>query len=378
MSEAPSKPPDVGQLSGQDLPQGAFPGCKGQPFRIYLAPDAHASITQHSVQDVSVEICGVLVGRWGRDADGPFVEITHSVRGEAAQNKFAEVTFTHATWANIHKTMDTQFPDKSIVGWYHTHPSFGVFLSDRDRFIQEHFFSGPGQVAYVVDPVRKTEGMFVWKHGKPALASHYWIGDRVQVAPRDSQSDDPDASESSRAEPKSAERHSASGGTGGPASLGLVHVLAYLALFLLGYLIAGMRSSWEQNRLIDGTVAYYGIWKGLRPGLEDAIGVLRDDLSVIAKNADGLAARTAKGEQEDAADQQEQWKELRERLASSRKMMDRIKANYCFSPEEARLVEAMVVDRLRALHQPEARAKEKPANSELPKTEAPRRESESN
>ena len=84
------------------------------------------------------------MGTWHRDEAGPFVKIVESIRGEGAETRFAEVTFTHQTWAKINAEMDTKFSKLSIVGWYHTHPDFGIFLSDRDRFIHEHFFSGPG------------------------------------------------------------------------------------------------------------------------------------------------------------------------------------------------------------------------------------------
>src|SRR6516164_4855365 len=176
----PPNAPDVRQLRGEKLPDITFPGGKDQSFRIFFDPNVHAQVWKHSTEDVSVEIGGVLVGKWARDAAGPFVHISESIRGEAATNKFAEVTFTHDTWAKINEQMDSRFSHLSIVGWYHSHPDFGVFLSDRDRFIQENFFSGAGQIAYVVDPVRRTEGVFVWKEGKPTLVPHYWVGDRIQ------------------------------------------------------------------------------------------------------------------------------------------------------------------------------------------------------
>ena len=77
--------------------------------------------------------------------------------------------------------MDTRYADKRIVGWYHSHPDFGIFLSDRDCFIHEHFFSGAGQVAYVVDPVRDLEGVFSWQKGKPTPMSHFWVGSQIHT-----------------------------------------------------------------------------------------------------------------------------------------------------------------------------------------------------
>ena len=148
-----------------------FPAAGTRRSACIFTPEVHAALWKHAGEDTSVEICGVLVGSWHRDEVGPFVKIVESIRGEGAETRFAEVTFTHQTWAKINAEMDTKFADLTIVGWYHTHPDFGIFLSDRDRFIQEHFFSGPGQIAHVIDPIRRIEGVFVWRDGKPALAS---------------------------------------------------------------------------------------------------------------------------------------------------------------------------------------------------------------
>ena len=41
-----------------------------------------------------------------------------------------------------------------IVGWWHSHPNFGCFLSSIDLLTQKSFFYKSYQVALVVDPVR--------------------------------------------------------------------------------------------------------------------------------------------------------------------------------------------------------------------------------
>jgi len=41
-----------------------------------------------------------------------------------------------------------------IVGWWHSHPDFGCFLSTTDIHTQEFFFPDSYQVALVVDPIR--------------------------------------------------------------------------------------------------------------------------------------------------------------------------------------------------------------------------------
>ncbi len=158
---------DIRDLKKEKLSEGKFPVKPKEDFRFHMTEAVHKSIQEHAKADVSVEICGVLVGKWEKDEHGPFALVTENIRCESATSKFAEVTFTHESWSQINKEMDSKYTDLRIIGWYHSHPDFGIFLSDRDVFIHENFFSGPGQVAYVVDPVRDLEGVFTCARESP-------------------------------------------------------------------------------------------------------------------------------------------------------------------------------------------------------------------
>ena len=156
-----------------------FPAADMRSSGLSSRPRSIGRSGEHAALDTTVEICGVLVGSWHRDEAGPFVKIVESIRGEGAETRFAEVTFTHQTWAKINAEMDTKFANLSIVGWYHTHPDFGIFLSDRDRFIHEHFFSGPGQIAHVIDPIREDRRGLRLARRQAESSEHFWVGDRI-------------------------------------------------------------------------------------------------------------------------------------------------------------------------------------------------------
>ncbi len=47
-----------------------------------------------------------------------------------------------------------------VLGWWHTHPDIGCFLSKTDMSTQRFFFPESYQVALVVDPVRKEYEFF--------------------------------------------------------------------------------------------------------------------------------------------------------------------------------------------------------------------------
>jgi len=115
-------------------------------------------IHQHARSSSKTEVCGVLIGDGRKNS----VVIEACIAGLNAAQAGTHVTFTQDTWEHIYKTKDKDYPNQRIVGWYHSHPGFGVFLSDHDTFIHKNFFSSPLQVAWVYDPHSDEEGCFGW------------------------------------------------------------------------------------------------------------------------------------------------------------------------------------------------------------------------
>jgi proteasome lid subunit RPN8/RPN11 len=355
--------PDVGQLQSEKLPEAPFPAGRRTGYRFYLDPAVHAGVWQHARENMGVEICGVLVGTLARDGDGPFAHVRAFIRGEAAANKLAEVTFTHDTWARINQEMDTKYADQRIVGWYHSHPDFGVFLSDRDRFIQEHFFSGPGQVAYVVDPVRGTEGVFTWQAGKPALAPHYWVGDRVQVATAAGDEPQPATQQSttSTAPPSPA---------GPPAWLASLSAAAwYVLVFLVGFLLAKYLShgltEFERERMQADATARALVYFQYRPGLGELLDETHVELARSAKELNELSKDHVK-RLEDSAEILAKWQKAFQPLVAADEKVMQMRARYTPTPEEtARMLQ--ILGSLKPPARPDDKAKPK---EEKPKDKA--------
>ena len=119
-----------------------------------------------------------------KDKVGPYLEITDAIRGEYADNKTGEVRFTQETWSHINNIKDSKFPELKIVGWYHSHPQFGVFLSEQDLFIHKNFFGQPLQVAYVIDPQSNEEGFFIWHNGSALKTEYFWLEGSKKNTPK--------------------------------------------------------------------------------------------------------------------------------------------------------------------------------------------------
>jgi proteasome lid subunit RPN8/RPN11 len=119
-------------------------------------------IYEHVFANADREVGGILVGR--APVAGGLPLVTGAIPAVSADERQATLTFTQDAWAHIHRTLEREFPpDEQIVGWYHSHPGFGIFLSGHDTFIHEHFFGAPSQIALVIDPQRCREGVFVWR-----------------------------------------------------------------------------------------------------------------------------------------------------------------------------------------------------------------------
>jgi proteasome lid subunit RPN8/RPN11 len=149
---------------------------------IFLERRTADAIERHALRDTSVELGGILLGKECLDEHSgqPFVWVTESLEAQHYENTQASFTYTHDSWEEITRQRDLRHPELDIVGWYHTHPDFGIFLSGHDLFIHHHFFAQRLQVAYVVDPIRQTRGFFQWRGEAVAQVGGYFI-----TAPRE-------------------------------------------------------------------------------------------------------------------------------------------------------------------------------------------------
>jgi proteasome lid subunit RPN8/RPN11 len=161
-----------------------FPGPRDTSvlLRVAIDPPAFAELVAHAKEFLSVEVCGVLVGELCEDDDGAFVHVENVIRGTAASQASTHVTFTQATWNAIYQALERDHPKKRIVGWYHTHPGFGVEFSDMDLFIQKNFFSGTEQIALVTDPLSGAVAICANTGKGLEYLPRFWVGGREHSA----------------------------------------------------------------------------------------------------------------------------------------------------------------------------------------------------
>jgi proteasome lid subunit RPN8/RPN11 len=136
-------------------------------FQVVFTREALDVVVRHGNSRRDVEVGGVLAGEVFSDTHGVYLLIDLAVVADTSDQSDSHFTFTGHTWSDIHDKLHAARPDARIVGWFHTHPGHGVFLSGMDLFIQRGFFDAPHMVALVFDPRSGEIGTFVWRDGQP-------------------------------------------------------------------------------------------------------------------------------------------------------------------------------------------------------------------
>jgi proteasome lid subunit RPN8/RPN11 len=143
---------------------------------VVIREAALEAVLEFSERDTARERGGFLLG--GVYGQAPhYAVIRHFHPAAEALSDAASLTFTHESWAAVTREIELNQPGELILGWQHTHPGMGVFLSAYDLFIQRHFFSQPWQLAQVVDPRRQEFAFFHWRGGEVQDCGFLCVGD---------------------------------------------------------------------------------------------------------------------------------------------------------------------------------------------------------
>ena len=129
---------------------------------VFMTRPAYIRVCVHACS-AEVEVGGALIGQWCLDEETgeQFIVVKHVLPARHTRQGSVYLTFTQDTIVDLHDQIDKRFEGEKIVGWFHTHPRMGVFLSHYDTFLHHNFFPEPWQVALVVEPFSSVAGFFI-------------------------------------------------------------------------------------------------------------------------------------------------------------------------------------------------------------------------
>jgi proteasome lid subunit RPN8/RPN11 len=148
-------------LSGEDA--GGYPAVARPVVSVFVTQRAYTACCAHAASDLENEVGGWLVGKWRADrrSGEQFIIVEAILPAPHTRRGSAYLTFTQDTQLALYDSMRARYPNKDLVGWYHTHPRMGVFLSSYDTWLHSNFFPDAYQVALVIEPYFGTGGFFI-------------------------------------------------------------------------------------------------------------------------------------------------------------------------------------------------------------------------
>ncbi len=121
-------------------------------MRARIYPLALGKIIKHALTDLENEVAGLLIGKYLKKND--VLEIWDTITGDQKSTP-GFVYLNEETIAAAAEWVLRNRPGLYIVGWYHSHPGFNVFLSGIDVETQKRYqMMFPKAVALVVDPIK--------------------------------------------------------------------------------------------------------------------------------------------------------------------------------------------------------------------------------
>ncbi len=144
---------------------------------VFVTQPAYVRICAHAGSDLDNEVGGWMAGKRciDKSSGAQFIIIDTILPAEYTERGPAHLTFTGDSQVTLHNLLQAHFPGKVLVGWYHTHPRMGVFLSEWDIWLHQNFFPEKWQVALVIEPHSSFGGFFIrQKDGK--LDTHWYYG----------------------------------------------------------------------------------------------------------------------------------------------------------------------------------------------------------
>jgi proteasome lid subunit RPN8/RPN11 len=158
---------------------------------VYMPFDRFCEMNMHCESFKSEsEVMGYLIGDTFSDTKGQYTRIFKSITGSFIGTSVA-VQFTKLGIGELNLKLQNfqnsnslcpidnrevfnhicsgcgyDLRDTKFIGWYHSHPGLGVFMSERDLSTQREYFNEPPcNVAIVIDPVNREYGIWQTSNG---------------------------------------------------------------------------------------------------------------------------------------------------------------------------------------------------------------------
>jgi proteasome lid subunit RPN8/RPN11 len=150
----PRPPPDFPQFDGVDLSEWDL---SDEAVELYISFSCFQKMVDHCISRMNdqEEVMGLLLGDVFQWKTRIYTVAEDTVASDAEDSTATSVRFGAAGLDEVARTLDEMDYEYLIVGWYHSHPGFTTFLSEKDLETQKKNFNKPFHATIVIDPVNR-------------------------------------------------------------------------------------------------------------------------------------------------------------------------------------------------------------------------------
>ncbi|KAF3334081.1 mov34/MPN/PAD-1 family protein [Carex rostrata] len=146
----------AGSIGGH--PQGDAP-LLDTAEQVYISSLALLKMLKHGRAGVPMEVMGLMLGEF---VDEYTVRVVDVFAMPQSGTGVSVEAVDHAFQTNMLDMLKQTGRPEMVVGWYHSHPGFGCWLSGVDINTQQSFEAlNPRAVAVVIDPIQSVKGKVV-------------------------------------------------------------------------------------------------------------------------------------------------------------------------------------------------------------------------
>ncbi len=143
---------------------------------IFIEEEAFGAMVNHchSLLDEQLEALGFLIGDKYRWNNRTFTVVRDVITDEL-DTTAVSVRFSDAAFEGLFHQLDELDYDYLLVGWYHSHPGYGCYMSSTDLDTQARMFSSAHQSAVVIDPKALDLKVFALCPGNGYFERHWAV-----------------------------------------------------------------------------------------------------------------------------------------------------------------------------------------------------------
>jgi proteasome lid subunit RPN8/RPN11 len=139
--------------------------CVNSVKEIYIYEDTIGEAVKHCMNYGNLEAIGLLMGRRYTYQGKEYIIVVDQIEAKS-RSSHTFVELDREAYSHIGSVLRSEAHQKDfLIGWYHSHPNFGCWLSNTDIETQATYFYERYHCALVIDPIRRYLKFFKLREG---------------------------------------------------------------------------------------------------------------------------------------------------------------------------------------------------------------------